>query len=307
MRLAGQGPTRHTGNRANVCPGGRRDWLVLDDNPLSEESVNVHIPALLERGVAVSFDGVRLATQARGDPVQFEVGAHFAAILGEGLRIGTKVRDPALAYAEIADGRLTVRPGASGGRATVTVTGTDEDQRSATVTFSLTLRGAVFASIFPPAADPVRQGFMRVINPTVASESLDIDAFDQRGTRRGPATLTVALAGDRHLVPIFNPGSNRAQVSLLRLVNPGTDDARVAITGIDDEGNRSGNVTTTRRYVLRTCARERRGCGGKTGRRRRQVAPHGDVRRTDPGDEPAGEPDRSSDEPVDGAGLTPAL
>ena len=54
----------------------------------------------------------------------------------------------------------------------------------------------------------------------------------------------VPLASASHRVPIFNPGSNRAQESLLRLVNPGTDDVRVSITGIDDEGNRSGNVTT---------------------------------------------------------------
>ena len=209
---------------------GRRDWLVLDDNPLSEESVNVHIPALLERGVAVSFEGVRLATQARGDPVQFDVGGHFAAVLGAGLRTRTKVRDPALAHAEIADGRLTVRPGASGGRATVTVTGTDEDQRSATVTFSLTLRGAVFASTFPSSADPVRQGFMRVINPTVASESLDIDAFDQRGTRRGPATLTVGPGAAAQ----FNSDDLEAgnpDKGLSDRVGPGDGDWRLAFLG----------------------------------------------------------------------------
>ena len=144
----------------------RGDWIVLDDNPLSEESVNAHIPALLDRGVTVRFKGIRLHASAAGDPVEFEVSGHFAAVLGEGLRIGTKVRDPALAHGEVIDGRLTVRPGASGGRATVTVTGTDEDQQSATVTFSLTLRaGPVFASTVPAAADPVRQGFMRVINP----------------------------------------------------------------------------------------------------------------------------------------------
>ena len=46
----------------------------------------------------------------------------------------------------------------------------------------------------------------------------------------------------RYEAPIFNPGSNRAQVSVLRIVNPDTDQAWVSITGIDDAGNRSGNV-----------------------------------------------------------------
>ena len=285
----------------------RDDWVVLDDNPLSEESVNVHIPALLKRRVRVRFDGVRLRSAASGAPVHFEVGGHFDEVLGDGVQIGTKVRDPGLAHAEIVEDRLTVRPGASGGRATVTVTATDEDQRSADVTFALTIRGEVFASTFPPAADPVRQGFMRVINPTLASKSLRIDAFDQSGTRRGPATITVgpgqaaqfnsddleagnpdkgltdqvgpgdgdwrlAFSGDPdarvlsyirttdgfvttmhelapmdesgHRVVFFNPGSNRAQVSLLRLANPYFEPIQATIIGIDDTGASPGGSVT---------------------------------------------------------------
>ena len=44
-------------------------------------------------------------------------------------------------------------------------------------------------------------------------------------------------AGTRHRVAVFNPGSNRNQESLLRLVNPDTELAEVAITGIDDKGS----------------------------------------------------------------------
>ena len=286
----------------------RGDWIVLDDNPLSEESVNVHIPALLERRVSVRFDGVRLGATASGDPVHFEVGDHFVSLLGQGLRIRTKVRDPALAHAEMDAGRLTVRPGASRGRATVIVTGTDEDQRSTTVTFSLSLRGgAVFAPTLPAAADLVRQGFVRVINPTFAGENLRIDAFDRQGTRRGPTTLTVGaglaaqfnsddleagnpdkgltdgvgpgdgdwrlaftgsldaqilsyirttdgfvttmhelapMTASGHRVVFFNPGSNLDQVSLLRLANPYFEPIQVTITGIDDAGASPGGPVT---------------------------------------------------------------
>ncbi len=286
---------------------GFGDWIVLDDNPLGEESVNVHIPALLERRVAVSFERVGLGAAAGGDPVQFRVGGHFAALLGDGLHIGTQVRDPALAHAEVADGRLTVRPGPSGGRTIVTVTGTDEDRRRATVTFALTLRGAVFASTFPAAADPFRQGFMRVINRTLATAVLRVDAFDTGGTPRGPATLEVGAGqaaqfnsddleagnpdkglangvgpgdGDWRLafpdsgntqvlsyvrttdgvvtsmhelapmtdagyrVVFFNPGSNLNQASLLRLINPGSEPAAVTITGIDDAGASPGGAVS---------------------------------------------------------------
>ena len=47
-------------------------------------------------------------------------------------------------------------------------------------------------------------------------------------------------AGTRHRVAIFNPGSNRAQVSSLRLINPGDASARVTITGTDDQGASPG-------------------------------------------------------------------
>ena len=46
----------------------------------------------------------------------------------------------------------------------------------------------------------------------------------------------------RYEVPIFNPGSNRNQVSILRLVNPHEQDALVSVRGIDDWGVPRGIV-----------------------------------------------------------------
>ena len=40
----------------------------------------------------------------------------------------------------------------------------------------------------------------------------------------------------RYRVPTFNPGSNRNQRSLLRLINPNDSDTEVTITGLDDHG-----------------------------------------------------------------------
>ena len=40
----------------------------------------------------------------------------------------------------------------------------------------------------------------------------------------------------RYDVPIFNPGRNTNQVSMLRVVNPGSHPADVTVTGIDDQG-----------------------------------------------------------------------
>ena len=50
---------------------------------------------------------------------------------------------------------------------------------------------------------------------------------------------TVPGIGDRHRIPVFNPGSNRSQVSMLRVVNPGNETVDLGIVGIDDAGAES--------------------------------------------------------------------
>ncbi len=165
------------------------DWVVLDGNPLSEEAVNRQIPALLERGVEVSLHNVQLTLS--GDRASFDTAGYFSAVLGSVPRTFTRVSNPALAHAEVVDGRLTVMPGASGGRVTVTITGMNGDGERATLTFAATLPGPVAVSTFPPASDRLRQGFMRVINPAAVTETLHIEAFDPNGGRRGPVSLQV--------------------------------------------------------------------------------------------------------------------
>ena len=53
------------------------------------------------------------------------------------------------------------------------------------------------------------------------------------------------VAAQAARVPIFNPGSNRRQVSLLRVVNDGDAAATVRVTGVDDAGMPSGEVRLT--------------------------------------------------------------
>ena len=54
-----------------------------------------------------------------------------------------------------------------------------------------------------------------------------------------PASETPS--GAEHRVSFFNPGSNLAQVSSLRLINLGTEPAAVTITGRDDRGRSEGD------------------------------------------------------------------
>lgn len=56
-----------------------------------------------------------------------------------------------------------------------------------------------------------------------------------------PINDTVPAVGHRHRVALFNPGSNSAQASRLRLENRGTDPAIVSIAGIDDHGASPGS------------------------------------------------------------------
>ena len=83
--------------------------------------------------------------------------------------------------------------------------------------------------------------------------SLDIEALAYVRTGDGFVTPIheVAVEEDegslRYRVPFFNPASNEAQRSWLRLINPGSDgDVRISIRGQDDDGASSdGAVTLT--------------------------------------------------------------
>ena len=50
----------------------------------------------------------------------------------------------------------------------------------------------------------------------------------------------VPAVGNRHRVPIFYPGSNAEQVSLLRIFNPTAGTAGLSIAGVDDDGESPG-------------------------------------------------------------------
>ena len=56
------------------------------------------------------------------------------------------------------------------------------------------------------------------------------------GRARGRHARLAAMAEGNCRVPIFNPGSNQRQVSVLRLVNLGAEEAAVTVRGIDDRG-----------------------------------------------------------------------
>ena len=79
----------------------------------------------------------------------------------------------------------------------------------------------------------------------VLESDLDIEVLAYVRTTDGFLTSVhdkVRQPSSRHLVPIFNPGSNRNQVSKLRLINPGSGAAAVTIVGADDSGRRPPEI-----------------------------------------------------------------
>ena len=75
--------------------------------------------------------------------------------------------------------------------------------------------------------------------------SLDFEVRAYLRTRDGFLTAMHDLApesGGTHRVPIFNPGSNDQQSSLLRLVNAGAADVEAVVRGVDDRGRSPGGA-----------------------------------------------------------------
>ena len=153
--------------------------------------------------------------------------------------------------------------------------------------------------LFPSASEPLREGFVRVINHSTEAGEVTIDPVDDSGRQFDTITLSVdasetvhfnsgdletgnegkglsgstgsgqgdwrlafssaldievlsyirtedgfltamhdvaPVEGHIHRVAIVNPGSNRNQVSRLRLINPTDATAEVTIRGTDDKG-----------------------------------------------------------------------
>ena len=177
---------------------GAGDWVTLNGNPLSEASLNAHVPNLLALGVLVGLDVVRVPVVGIRS-LNYAVEGYFAAILGPGPEITVTVGDPALATAEIVGGVLSVVPAGEPGTVTLTVTGTDANGHSATLSFEVTFgvvasgeRTTLPVWLFPGASDGAREGFVRVVNHSVESGEVFVEAVDDFGVRT--ARVRIALA-----------------------------------------------------------------------------------------------------------------
>ncbi|MYH14533.1 MAG: hypothetical protein F4149_05095 [Gammaproteobacteria bacterium] len=201
-------------------------WINLNGNPLSEDSLNLHVPALLARGVDVTLETVKLATDAGGEIIRFDTNGYFAAILGDDIECAATVSDGSFAEVGMADGVMTVRPGHRGGRVQITVTATDASGDEAILMFAVVVRGIVRVHLIPNASDSMRQGFVRMINRSDASGKVSIAAIDDTGVEFGPASLTIAPEQAVHFNSDDLEGGNTSK-SLVDGVGSGNSDWRL--------------------------------------------------------------------------------
>ena len=176
---------------------GRGDWVALDGNPLSEVSLNAHVPALLERGVKVSVGAVTLAVVTGEAPGGFDVSGYFEALLGEGAALTATSGDLSLATADIADGALVVTPGARAGSVSVTVEARSSSGRTARLEFLVRVRGPWLVPQMPSAPGS-RQGFVRVANHDGRAGEVRILPVDDAGQAGGELTLSIGAGQTVH-------------------------------------------------------------------------------------------------------------
>ncbi|MYD97963.1 MAG: hypothetical protein F4X98_11335 [Gammaproteobacteria bacterium] len=169
------------------------DSVTLNGNPLTEESVNSHIPALLARGVHVRLDSVAL-TVPSGRETMYDLAGYFEARLGSGVVLTVESNDPDIASVEMPGGTLKVTTGSDEGTVSVTITATGADGESETLAVELTVAHAEPVAMFHSASDMVREGFVRVINHSEGAGIVRVDGIDDAGDRMGPVSL--ALQGN---------------------------------------------------------------------------------------------------------------
>ncbi|MCY3837108.1 MAG: leucine-rich repeat domain-containing protein [Gammaproteobacteria bacterium] len=211
---------------------GAGDWIALDGNPLSEESLNEHIPTLLARGVDVGVGEIRLTLLVAGERLRFETSGYFEAILGDGVTVSASVNDAGLVEFEMDDSALIVTPGNRAAQVTVTATGENDAGETHALTFAVTVRGPWRVPLVPNGMDAIREGFVRVVNHGAEAEAR-ISATDDTGVRQNGLRLAVGRGEAVH----FNSSdleSGNADKGLTGASGRGAGDWRLEVESTAD-------------------------------------------------------------------------
>ena len=176
--------------------------LDLDRNPLSEESLNAHIPSLRAKGARVHVETVEWTVAAGGGRATFDTSGYFDSLLGGGANVSLTSSNPSLASVDVAGGEVSLTPGTAEGRATLTVTARNGAGQSETLRFDVAVALPREVPLFPSAAQASREGFLRVINRSAEVGMVRIEAVDGASVAAPAVTLALAPGASAH----FNSG-----------------------------------------------------------------------------------------------------
>ena len=218
-----------------ASPGTRGQWMTLTGNPLTEESLNAHVPALRDAGWRVRVDSVSWIVVADGAEETFDTADYFASLLGSGLRFEAEADRQDLASVEMVGGALAVSPGSTAGNLTVTVTATDAAGGTASLDFEVAVALPRPVPLFASADDTVRQGFVRVVNRSTRAGAVRIDTFDDNGRQAGRLILALQAGAAAQFNSTDLEDGNRGK-RLTGLAGSGAGDWRLRLaSGLDME------------------------------------------------------------------------
>ena len=165
-----------------------------------------------------------------GEALDLDVRLNFRDPEQPVLDYGAESADPSVAtVAADGAGVLTIR-GVKRGVTAVTVTAANRRDGRAADTFAVTVGGPALVALMPRASDPVRQGFVRLINHGAEAGEVSIEAVDDTGVRRGPVALSVGAGATAHFNSDDLEDGNAAK-GLPEGVGPGEGDWRLVLDG----------------------------------------------------------------------------
>ena len=136
-------------------------------------------------------------TVRAGEELEIDLSDAFDDPDGDDLEYSAESSDESVATIEVDGDALTVR-GLAPGTAEITVRATDPDGASARQTFAVAVTGPETAWYLPPASDPLRQGFVRVLNHSDAAGEATVTATDDAGRTHDPLTLALGPRAAAH-------------------------------------------------------------------------------------------------------------
>lgn len=174
------------------------DWLALDGNPLSEQSLNEHVPQLRARGVDVSVGRVVLMLNSGGTAQRFDTAGYFKALLGDEVEWRVTVDAP-LVSARLSSGVLILTPGRTVGTAIVKLTAWGSEGGQETLEFEARIRAPLRAPFVASAYDTARQELIRVVNHSAQAGVAEITAVDDMGARHEGLKLALGVGKSAEL------------------------------------------------------------------------------------------------------------